>query len=134
MYTYFLWKSQDQKMFVQSLHSVRIQWYNVLPACQHMFFHTSTHSSHADITHHQRSQSQFRGCILRRLHLKADCITAVRRRLSQFEGSSKCVIHFYCNESYNRLILHGLAYPRIHCAAGMTGFFEWNCRTTLLNF
>lgn len=39
VYLYIPWKSHDSKIFVQSLHSVWMQWSDVLPACQPMCLH-----------------------------------------------------------------------------------------------
>ncbi len=33
-------------------------------------------------------------CVLRRLHSKADCVTAARRTLAQFESDIKCALRF----------------------------------------
>jgi len=50
MYISFLWKAYEHKMFIQSLNSVRMLWYNVFPAYQSMYFHTNMHLARTDIT------------------------------------------------------------------------------------
>ena len=64
--------------------------------------------------------SQFRGCILRRTHLKTAYVTAARQVLSHFEGSFECgrdmQPSFPGFEGRIGWILHGPTYPNIHCA------------------
>ena len=63
--------------------------------------------------------SQFSGCILRSALMKADYVTATRRRPSQFEGCFegcfKCVLLHPQNERRVRCILRSLPYPEMHC-------------------
>ncbi len=54
LYLYILWKVKDQEMFVQSKRSVRAFELSFLPACQHMYLHTSAYPVRADTIDHQR--------------------------------------------------------------------------------
>ncbi|XDV34317.1 hypothetical protein PO909_004486 [Leuciscus waleckii] len=94
----------------------------------------------------QRRTSQFKGCILGRSHLKADCVTRLDEGCpnsvlhppkSVFEGRlrhraatkasliqkrAKCTLRFPVKRRIHKWTLSGLFYPISHCAPLTTAF------------